>query len=67
MALKVISLVKALTTIRLFPVNSSAPGMTTSIRPTVKAVPAMKFVKPMPNLGAMSKVTTVASRIPKPM
>jgi hypothetical protein len=67
MVLSVISRDMTLETIRLLPVNSSAPAMTTSIRPTLKAAPAKIFEKPRPHLAAVSKVTVVESSPPKPI
>jgi hypothetical protein len=56
----------ALEIIRLLPVNSSAPAMTTSINPRLKATPAMKREKLRPSAPG-SKLRVVASMPPKPM
>ena len=63
----VISRDMTLEIIRLLPVKSSPPAITTSIRPTLKAAPLTNFVRPMPSLAAASKVTAVARKPPKPM
>ncbi len=40
--------------IMVLPVNSSAPAMTTSIRPTEKTAPLMKAASPTPTKAAAS-------------
>ncbi len=52
---------------RVLPVNSSAPQITTSIRPREKTLPPMNFDSPTPTWTAASWVTTVASWAPKAM
>ncbi len=57
---------RALEIIRLLPVNSSAPAITTSISPRLKATPAMNREKLKPNTPG-SKLRVAASMPPKPM
>jgi hypothetical protein len=50
---------------RLFPVNSSAPAITTKIRPSENATPASHLVTPKPR--ELSVPTKVARTAPRPM
>ena len=54
-------------TIKLFPVNNSAPAITTKISPTAKTLPNRNLIIPSPTYLVASKLTIVASSEPKPI